>query len=79
MVVWVTPVLLLRGRARRIPPAWGGCEQDNHSQLLQAPHPGKGIGLDGADGVVPQVPAGTTTGRVSKGDAMAGTQPLTLI
>lgn len=71
MIMWITPVLLLLSRARRIPPA-PACEQDNHLQLPQALHPGKGIGLDGADGVVPEVPAGTTTGSVNKRDAIYG-------
>lgn len=75
MVMWITAVLLLTSRARRIPPA-RGCEQGHHSQLPQALHPGEGVGLDGADGIVPEVPAGTTTGSVNKRDALAGTEPL---
>lgn len=75
MEMWITAVLLLTSRARRIPPA-SGCEQGNHSQLPQAPHPGEGVGLDGADGIVPEVPAGTNTGSVNTRHALAGTELL---
>lgn len=33
------------------------CAQSSYLQLPQALHLGKGIGLNGADGVIPQVPA----------------------